>query len=282
MQLKERTGMKSILSICPKHNICSLCIGKFDGMHIGHQALFSKINASDGGVLRISYDSLPLITPEIETLLHYSIYEVKLHKIKDFNCAEFVGFLKKNFPNLKRIVVGYDFKFGKDRSCSPRDLEEFFEVCIVSQVKIDGIAVHKQSIAQALREGQIKRANAMLGREYEIKGEVIKGQGIGAKECVPTINLKIKDYLLPKSGVYATWSEIKGAKYKSVSFLGHRLSSDGEFAIETHFLDHCVTHAPKEAKIYFVEFLRENQKFDSLSSLKEQIQKDILNAKKIL
>lgn len=275
-------GMKSILSICPKHNISSLCIGKFDGIHIGHQALFSKINAKDGGVLRISYDSLPLITPEIETLLHYSIYEVKLHKIKDFNCTEFANFLKKNFPNLKRIVVGYDFRFGKDRSYGLRDLEKFFGVCVVDAVKVDGIAVHKQNIAYALKDGQIKRANAMLGREYVIKGEVVKGQGIGAKECVPTINLRIKDYLLPKSGVYATWSEIQGVKYQSVSFLGHRLSSDGEFAIETHFLDHCLTSSPKEVKIYFVEFLRENQKFDSLSLLREQIQKDILDAKKIL
>lgn len=274
--------MKSILSICPKHNILSLCIGKFDGMHLGHQALFSKLDAKDGGVLRISHDSLPLITPEIENLLEYSIYEVKLHKIKDFACVEFAIFLKKNFPNLQRIIVGYDFRFGKDRSYSPKDLEEFFEVCVIGEVKLDGIAVHKQSIVQSLKDGDIKMANAMLGRKYEIKGEVIKGQGRGAKECVPTINLRIRDYLLPKSGVYATWSEIKGVKYKSVSFIGHRLSSDGEFAVETHFLDHCITHAPKEAKIYFVEFLRENRKFDSLSLLKEQIQKDILNAKRIL
>lgn len=282
MPLKERMGMKSILSICPKHNILSLCIGKFDGIHIGHQALFSKLNTKDGGVLKISYDSQLLVTPEIQTLLCYSIYEVKLHKIKNFDLIEFVNFLKKNFPNLQKIIVGYDFRFGKNRAYCPKDLEEFFEVCVVDEVKINGIAVHTQSIIQALKDGSIKMANVMLGREYEIEGEVIKGQGRGSRECVPTINLRIKDYVLPKSGVYATWSEINGVRYKSVSFLGHRVSSDGEFAVETHFLDYCVMHAPRKTKIYFVEFLRENQKFDSLSLLKEQIQKDILKAKEIL
>lgn len=274
--------MKSILSICPKHNISSLCIGKFDGIHIGHQALFSKLDTKYGGVLRISYDSRILITPEIQTLLPYSLYEVKLHKIKDLDCVEFVNFLKKNFPNLKKIIVGYDFRFGRDRAYDPRDLEEFFEVCIVDEVKIEGIAVHTQNIVQALKDGNIQMANVMLGRAYEIRGEVIKGQGRGSKECVPTINLRTKDYVLPKDGVYATWSEINGVRYKSVSFLGHRISSDGEFAIETHFLDHCVVGTPKEVRIYFIGFLRGNQKFDSLSLLKEQIQQDILQAKEIL
>lgn len=278
--------MKSISSICSKSNIRSLCIGKFDGMHLGHQVLFSRLDPKDGGVLRIVHDSRPLLTPDLANLIACSIYEVKLHEVRDFDCASFALFLKSNFPSLQKVIVGYDFRFGKDRSCTPQDLEEFFEVCIVDEVRLHGIAIHRQAIIEALRQGEISLANAMLSRQYHIKGKVIRGQGLGSKECVPTINLEINDYFLPKSGVYATWSEVQGVRYESVSFLGHRLSSDGEFAFETHLLHPCIPPSSiictSEVGIYFVEFLRENQKFDSLSLLKEQIQKDISQAQKIL
>lgn len=274
--------MKSILSICPKHKISSLCIGKFDGIHIGHQALLSKIDRQNGGLLRISQGEPLLITPCIQDFVTCSVYEVELEQIRDFDCIAFVEFLKEHFTNLEKIVVGYDFRFGKDRCCYAKDLEKFFDVCIVDQIKVDGFPVHRKNILSALENGQINRANAMLGREYCIAGEVIRGQGRGSKECVPTINLEVRDYFLPKSGVYVTWSEVGGVRYKSVSFLGDRLSSDGKFAIETHLLEDCVMDVPKEAKIYFVHFLRENQKFDSLHCLKQQIQQDILEAKSFL
>lgn len=272
--------MKNFSSICA-NEIESLCLGKFDAVHIGHQELFSKLDAK-GGVLIIDSLKPPYLTPRQEKWIPHPCFKIELNKIKDKNHQEFAEFLKKNFPNLRKIIVGYDFRFGKDRSYSPKDLEEFFDVCLVDQVNLDGMAVHRQHIFQALSQGQIKRANAMLGRIYSIKGKVISGQGRGKNECFPTLNLETKDYVLPKSGVYATLSKIDGVEYKSVSFIGHRLSSDGEFAIETHLLGTCFEDQASEVEIFFIEFLRENEKFSSFEQLKAQIAQDIARTQEIL
>lgn len=274
--------MKSILSICTNSEIECLCIGKFDGVHIAHQKLFSYLDRKRGAVLIVDMLNPPYLTPMQEEWIPYPCYKVGFEEIRDKDCEAFALFLKAFFPNLKTIIVGYDFRFGKNRAYTPKDLEVFFEVCVVNQVNLDGVAVHRQNILEALQNGEISKANVMLGRIYSIQGKVIRGQGRGAKECVPTLNLEVRDYVLPKSGVYATLSEIGGVKYKSVSFVGHRLSSDGKFAIETHLLDTEFNQKEGEVKVSFVALIRENQKFDSLSLLRQQIQKDILKTKEIL
>ncbi|MFG5109130.1 bifunctional riboflavin kinase/FAD synthetase, partial [Campylobacter lari] len=139
-------------------------------------------------------------------LIRYDIFELLLDEIRGFSGEEFVRFLKKKFPKLKCLVVGYDFCFGKNRACDCYDLQKFFEgsVEIVPEILYNGFSVHAQKIQEILKEtGDIKFVNTLLGRIYQVEGKIIKGQGIGKKMLYPTLNLDVQGYVLPKSGVYA-------------------------------------------------------------------------------
>jgi len=237
-------------------------IGGFDGMHVGHQALIKKaqkiIVIEKGANLtpngdRCEYTALPCL-----------FYELK--DIKNLSALEFIHTLK--LQNIKGIVVGEDFKFGKNRSGDIELLKLHFNVETVKEVKIDGIGVHSNIIRDFLRQGNIKKATTFLGHTYKIKGEEIKGQGLGKKELLPTINLKpTKNYLIPKHGVYVTLTN----RTPSVTFIGRR-STDNNFSIETHMLTP-FSHE-KIYEVEFLEFIRENKKFSSLQDLKKAITED--------
>ena len=122
-------------------------------------------------------------------------------------------------------------------------------------------------------------ANKLLGKEYKIYGHHISGQGLGAKSFVPTINLKVNEFLLPKEGVYITKTLLDDDEYNSITFLGHRVTTDGSYAVETHILDNDIKDCPYTVQIKFIEKIRDNQKFDSFEKLKIQIDEDLKNAK---
>ncbi|NPA65737.1 MAG: bifunctional riboflavin kinase/FAD synthetase [Epsilonproteobacteria bacterium] len=275
-----------ILSIATTlSNSTAIALGGFDGMHLGHQKLFSHLG-NNGAIVVIDNNKASLTPHEFRK--NHTIYPIlflKLDQIKHLEAKEFLELLKNYFPQLKKIVVGYDFYFGKDRKYSAKDLQKMFEyeVVIVDEVKIGGVSVHSRVIRSLIQKGDIKKANKLLGYNYTIKGDIIKGQGIGAKELVATINLQIEKFQIPKEGVYATLTRIDDEEHfhPSVSFIGHRITTDGTFAIETHILDGKV-EAKKYAEISFVAYLRENQKFASLEELKNAIQKDITMAKEKL
>ena len=211
---------------------------------------------------------------------------LELEDIRHLDGVGFVELLKENFPKLQKIVVGYDFHFGKDRKYNFNDLKELFdgEVRVVEEVSLDGDSIHSHKIRAKLSIGDIKGANAFLGHNYTIRGFREKGQGIGSKELVATINISSQEgFLVPKEGVYATLTRIDDEEHyhPSVSFVGHRITTDGSFAIESHLLDGKVGDVEK-ASISFVSFIRDNQKFDSLAELKKAIDKDIATASKEL
>ncbi len=266
-------------------NIKAIAIGGFDGMHIGHQALFSELR--DSGAVVVIETGYANLTPKKhrEKFTPYSVVYLQLDDIRHLNGIGFINLLKMQFPHLERIVVGYDFHFGKDRCYSYEDLNDMFdgEVIVVSEIKHKDISVHSHKIRAKLQEGDIKGANEFLGHNYTIEGRVIRGQGIGKKKLVATINIDTKGFLIPKEGVYTTLTRIDNEEHfhPSVSFIGHRETTDGSFSIETHILDGEVLCEDK-ADIRFVSFIRENKKFDSLESLKKAIKADIAKASKEL
>jgi len=266
-------------------NSTAIAIGGFDGMHIGHQQLFKALD-TDGTIVVIETGYANL-TPkrEREHFSKYPILYLELDEIRHLSGEEFISFLKDKFPKLKKIVVGYDFHFGKDRRYSFNDLKELFdsEVLVVDEVTLHGDSVHSHKIRAKLQIGDIAGANAFLGHNYTIKGTLVSGQGIGKKELVATINLEAKEYLMPKEGVYVTLTRIDNEEHfhPSVSFVGHRVTTDGSFALESHILDGEVI-CNEKASISFVSFIRENMKFDSLEELKKAIHKDIATASKEL
>lgn len=263
----------------------AIAIGGFDGMHLGHQALFKELGES--GCIVVIETGYANLTPkkERESFTSHPIFYLELESIRHFNGAGFVAFLESAFPSLEKIVVGYDFHFGKDRKYSFEDLKGLFrgEVVVVAEVSHHGDSIHSHKIRTKLTIGDIKGANAFLGHNYTISGKHISGQGIGKKELVATINITTEGFLLPKEGVYATLTRIDDEEHfhPSVSFVGHRTSTDGSFAIESHILDGEV-FCKESAKISFVAFLRKNETFQTLEALRAAIHKDIANASREL
>jgi riboflavin kinase/FMN adenylyltransferase len=266
-------------------NSIAIAIGGFDGMHIGHQELFAQLG--ENGTIVVIKTGYANLTPttERENFTKYNILYLELEEIRHLDGADFIEFLKLEFPKLQKIVVGYDFHFGKDRKYSFKDLDTMFdgEVKVVDEVSLHNDSVHSHKIRQKISIGDIKGANAFLGHNYTIRGKIVKGQGIGKKDLVATINIEAKDFLTPKEGVYAALTRIDDEEHyhPSVAFVGHRVSTDGSFAIESHILDGEVT-CRDTARISFVSFIRENKKFDNLDDLKVAIQKDIFAAQKEL
>lgn len=292
--------MKS-LSLPNAHNITSLAIGKFDGMHLAHSALLKRLD-SQGALLCIETSESCALTPKHtkERYTKYPIFYLPLNKIKNLSGAEFARFITQHFTNLKKLVVGYDFRFGKDRAFGASDLEFLLpqlEIVVVEEFCVNEIGVHSSLIKEFIATGNFKMANALLGRAYSILGTSVQGQNLGSKELFATINIQCDGYFLPENGVYATLSKIScdgvqdsndllapfaGKNLKSVSFIGNRLSTDRAFSVETHILDVFIPALPPMLEISFIQKLRDNRHFQNLSELKSQISADIAQAKNLL
>jgi len=237
-----------------------LAIGGFDGVHFAHQKILELCDE----VLIIEKNSS--LTPfknrceYIKKKCHFYL----LDEIKELSYLNFIQLIKKEL-NPSKIVVGYDFRFGKNRKGEIKHLKQFFKTEIVDEIKLDNIPVHSKTIKNFLLNGEIEKATKFLNHLYKIKTIQIKGQGIGAKQLLPTLNLKLLDnYLIPKNGVYLTLIN----KIPSLTFIGIR-STDNQFSIETHLLADFEDNEIYE--IEFIKFLRENRKFNSLEELKKVI-----------
>lgn len=271
-------------TILKKDSVDTIALGSFDGIHVGHKQLINRLG-EHGALFVVDKDQANL-TPGIKRS-EYAGYPCMFYhfsKVKDLSGEEFIALLRKEFVNLKKILVGYDFHFGKHRSCNAHDLKFLFDgdVEIIDEFCYDGVAVHSSNIRAFLKEGNIEQANRFLGREYAIVGNIIKGQGIGKTELVATLNLLVVEYLVPKEGVYATRTKVNNSVYDSVSFIGKRLSTDNSFSIETHIIGEEISCESDSVELSFVHFLRENMKFEALHDLKVQILVDIEKAKKAL
>jgi len=261
-----------------KNKIKSIAIGSFDGIHLGHRALIDQVEAvviieRNGGYLTPGYKRSHYV--------NQACFFYHFDNIKSLSAKKFVEKLEEEFPKLETIVVGYDFEFGYKKEGNSTLLKELFDgkVTVVNEVKLKEISVHSRTIKRYIAEGNIKLVNQLLNRSYMIYGKIISGQGLGKKELVATLNLNVHDYDLPKEGVYATRTKIRDEWFESVSFLGHRVTTDGSYAIETHILDRDIGMVVGNAWIEFVDFIRDNKKFNGLKALKVQIEEDIKEVK---
>ena len=263
------------------NDIKSITIGSFDGIHLAHKRLIDQADM----VVVIERHS-GYLTPGYRR----SLYTVKpcafyiFKKIKSLSPQSFVDLLKRDYPKLEKIIVGYDFHFGVKKSGTAESLRSLFdgEVVIVDEVTMDDISVHSRTIKSYIREGDIVMTNRLLGRRYTIEGFVVAGQGLGKKELVPTLNLHSHHYQLPLEGVYATRTLIGTEWMDSVSFLGHRVTTDGSFALETHILDRELGEVAGDISLEFLSFIRANKKFDGLDNLRKAIEQDISTARQML
>ena len=252
-------------------------------MHLAHNAILNRLG-KDGIILIIKMKTLKdsSIIPHHKKSKYAlnDMYYIDFHKIKNLSGKKFIKYLKNKLPNLKTIIVGCDFRFGKNRKSGIEDItkENNLNVVVLEEMKIDGIPIHSSYIRNFLLDGDLENANKLLGRHYSIEGNVIKGQGRGQSELFPTLNIVANDYLLPKDGVYITYTRIESSIFQSISFIGNRLSTDMSFAIETHIINKIIPTPKGEIEIFFFKRIRDNKKFSNLASLKTQIEIDINEA----
>ncbi|RUM67621.1 MAG: bifunctional riboflavin kinase/FAD synthetase [Sulfurospirillum sp.] len=263
--------------------IASIAIGGFDGLHLGHRKLLDALG-KNGALLVVEKGFSPALTPAQERCRYteHPCFFLDFDAIKGMEASDFMRYLRVLFPNLKKIVVGYDFRFGKNRRGDHETLKQMEGVAVevIAEQRVAGISVHANEIRNLLRDGKIELANRLLGRRYSVRGDIISGQGLGKKALYPTCNLDTGDFLLPKEGVYITQSLIDGKLYPSVTFIGKRLSADNRFSVETHILEEDLEVKEDKAELFFLAYLRSNKKFDSLHELKRQIGEDIEKAKR--
>lgn len=287
--------------------------GTFDGVHLGHQKILTRIRqiarAIQGETVLITFWPHPrlVLYPNEHNLRLLSTFEEKAKLLRQFgidhlitipftqefsqlSSEEFIRKVLIRAIETKKLVIGYDHRFGKNREGSFEYLQENsgefgFDLEEISRQDVEEIAVSSTKIRKALESGDVKTAESCLGRPYELNGLVIKGQQIGRSIGFPTANIHIpNDYkLIPRDGVYAVEASVEGVLYKAMLNIGNRPTVDGtKKTVEAHLFDFQGDLYNKLITVYFHEFLREERKFDSLEALKAQLGKDQQAAKSLL
>jgi riboflavin kinase/FMN adenylyltransferase len=295
-------------------NNAVITIGNFDGVHIGHQALFHEVieraDAIGGTSIAMTFEPHPIRVlkqnghPPLITL-----YEQKVELINKsgidvllvvpFN-KEFAAITAKEYILdilLKRIgarviVVGEDYTFGKNREGNLNLLRSYAEALDIQVVVVDWIPIANQGgnrisstrIRQLVMDGKVRDAQKLLGRHYQIKGEVVTGRDRGGKLLgFPTANINLHDELCPKPGVYAVTVESMGRSYQGVANIGYSPTfDDHEFTVEVHILDFDNDIYGQEIRVNFIQRIRDEIKFSNIDELSDQITKDVLIARDML
>jgi riboflavin kinase/FMN adenylyltransferase len=287
--------------------------GTFDGVHLGHQKIIQRIReiarSIEGETVLITFWPHPrlVLYPTEHHLRLLSTFEEKANLLRQFGIdhlitipftqefsqmtsEEFIRKVLVEKIHTRKLVIGYDHRFGKNREGSFEYLQENgqqfgFELEEISRQDVDEIGVSSTKIRKALESGDIKTATNYLGRPYELNGLVVKGQQIGRSIGFPTANIHIpNDYkLIPHDGVYAVEVKVEGTLYKAMLNIGNRPTVDGtRKTVEAHLFDFQGDLYNKLVTVYFREFIREEKKFESLEALKNQLVQDQKLAKTLL
>lgn len=284
-----------------------LALGVFDGVHVGHQTVISRVveaSVREGGLAGVlTFDPHPIrvIAPGkaptalLETLDHKArvISElgvelfIPLHfdlELAKMEAAEFID--KLMTANVKTIAVGEDWRFGRQRGGDVAFLEKEaqkrgFKLEAVAPVMHDGERISSTRIRQAIRDGNLDAAEEMLGRPYTVCGTVVEGNRLGRTLGFPTANLATGDAQLPPDGVWAVLALLPGGRKRlGVANLGVRPSVGGQTRIlEVHLFDFMGDLYGQELEIRFLKQIRAEVRFPSLSDLRIQIQRDVIEAK---
>jgi riboflavin kinase/FMN adenylyltransferase len=278
-----------------------VAIGNFDGFHLGHKKIvntllnISKDTHYQSILITFSPNPKEFFKREINFINTDSQKQVILENQKvdkvcflDFNkyCGVYADDFVRNILvekfKMKHIVVGTNFRFGKDKKGDLDILHELadllgFRVTVVEPVYHDDIRVSSSYIRKLLLNSKIPEANKILGRPYSIEGYITEGEKVGKELGFPTINMKTENSLLPE-GVYETRVEIDGEVFDSITNIGFCPTFSGEEKkVESHIFKFDRIVYGKFAKIFFQKKIRDEIKFESIENLIEQIKKDINN-----
>ena len=283
-----------------------LTIGTFDGVHIGHKKIIDQLNeeAVKIGGESVLFTFFPhprmVIFPESHGLKLIQTQEEKLEKLKEMGlqnvivfpftfefsrltALEFVRDMLVNQLHVKKLVIGYDHQFGKNREGSIhflRDVAETyeFEVIEIPAQDIDAVNVSSTKIREALLSGDIEKANDYLGAPFELIGNVVKGKQLGRTIGFPTANLKLANELkiIPQNGVYAVKVFYQENCFEGMMNIGIRptIESENDTTIEVHIFDFDQTIYGESLRVELYKKTRDEQKFNGIEALKNQLKLD--------
>jgi riboflavin kinase/FMN adenylyltransferase len=289
----------------------ALTIGNFDGVHLGHQALFEKVKDQAGkckgasAVMTFQPHPLQVLTPKNE-LSFITTPERKLDLIascgiditivvpftQDFariSAKDFVKDLLVDKIGIKAVIVGYDYRFGLNREGDTDYLKKLgeewgFEVEVVSGIQMNGSVVSSTVIRNLIQEGEIRRANKFLGRPYEISGTVVRGRERGGRLLgFPTANVLMSSQVSPQLGVYVVQARVGETWYGGAANLGYNPTfGDTDLSLEVHIFDFDENIYEKPITVRFLDRLRSEKRFAGPQELTVQIHKDVEAAKRFL
>ncbi|HET6243870.1 MAG: bifunctional riboflavin kinase/FAD synthetase [Bacteroidetes bacterium] len=281
--------------------------GTFDGVHIGHQTIIKRLKElaekENGETVLITFfphprmvlypsdDSLKLINTQeekIELLDKYGInHLIVIPFTKEFSrlsSIEFVRNILVNKVRTKKLVIGYNHHFGRNREGSFEHLKEFgpvygFEVEEIPAQDMENVSVSSTKIRAALLEGDINTANSYLGHPYSLRGNVVLGNKLGREIGFPTANIKIpeKYKLIPANGVYVVDVIIENSRFQGMLNIGNNPTvnnNNKEQTIEVHIFDFSKDIYGQKIIVEFKDRIRDEIKFENLEQLKEQLEKD--------
>ena len=275
------------------------CIGAFDGLHKGHLELIKKTKDVNNNFQIVTFSEIPKIyfnndlKPLLDNEKRINIFRkfkptnliyLKFNEINKLSSEEFLSVLKDNLKT-KKIVVGKDFKFGKNRSGDVNNIINYFgkeNVVLLSDYLIDNEKVSSTKIREYLDLGNIEKANKFLGRKYELSGLVVKGLKLGSKIGFPTANLKLHyDLYLPKFGVYGISCNIDNKSYEGILNIGITPTVIDRIKpkIEAHIFNFDKNIYNQHLDIQINQFIRDEIKFKSIDELIKQINIDISTVK---
>ncbi len=287
--------------------------GMFDGVHLGHQKIISRLKEvaqeQNGETVILTFYPHPrmVLFPEdnelellntqkekIELLEKYGIDHLIIYPFtKEFSrltSVEFVRNILVNKIKTKRLVIGYNHHFGRNREGSFEHLKEYgplygFEVEEIPAQDIDHIEISSTKTRKALKSGDVKTANTFLGHFYSISGKVVEGLKLGRTIGYPTANIIVNDKykLIPGDGIYAVKIKYEGTTFDGMLSIGNNPTVKGKGrSIEVNIFNFDATIYDKELTIYFIERLRDEMKFNNLEELKDQLVKDEEDSRRIL
>lgn len=279
-------------------------IGTFDGVHIGHKAILQKLVATaqkdDLDSVLLTFFPHPrmvlqkdaniklinTLSEKKELLQQVGLDHLIIHPFTQsfsrLTALEYVRDILVNKLNAKKIIIGYDHRFGRNRNANIDDLKEFgktygFEVEEITAQELDDVAVSSTKIRKALEVGDIETANSYLGYPFMVSGTVVKGKAIGRTLNFPTANLQLEENykLIPKNGVYVVQASIQNKVVFGITSIGTNPTVGGkDKTIETYFLDFNEDLYNQPLKIEFITHIRDEETFNSIEELKTAIQKD--------
>lgn len=287
-------------------------IGTFDGIHLGHQKIIKKLveNAKKQDLLATIFTFFPhprmIIQKDDSLKLIHTLEEKKQmleslgvdqlvicpfnESFSKMSAEKFVEELLVNRLKAKKVIIGYDHRFGKNRKADINDMKLFgkkfgFEVEEIPAQEINEVSVSSTKIRQALHEGDVKKAWEYLGTPFCIKGKVVHGLKIGRTIGFPTANIQVKESykIIPKDGIYLVYSIFNEKKIYGMMSIGKNPTIEGKGAtIEVYYFDFKQDIYENNVTIYFLEHLRDEQKFESVEKLKEQLQIDEITSRKLI